>query len=542
MKWNDISLRKKILVPIGLVGALMLILSALQINTLNKISSEYSQINSTYIPAIELTLNADRDMYQAQIAERSIALGDRRDIFFSMHRENLDQVLDRLQRIQKMPVSNQSKSLISSAIAEFNKWRPNTEQLVASSLRGTISTETATELSTGSLDREFEQVRELLNKLGEALSQEAEALQAEAESMRNSSLTTISLFIVLAAIGVVLTGIYFPRLITVPINKLALVLGQMADGRGDLRQRMPNLGTDEIGQLSANFNRFLTNMQNMIITIRDVANDVTSNSSSLDTSANNSQRISQSYEDAMNLVATANHEMSLAIQEVSANTQQVSEEAKTADKSARIVTEQFRSAMLEIQNLANNVNNSSGAIQEVAAETTNIASVLDVIKGIAEQTNLLALNAAIEAARAGEQGRGFAVVADEVRTLASKTQQSTGDINLMIEKLRTGVTRAVDTMQESKSKAEKTVEFAQQSEQSVRSISNALQSISDRILQIASAIEEQTSVINEINSNLSDAKDLSSQGSDSIAQINHAVVSLGEQALLLQKEIGNFSL
>src|SRR5690606_16871856 len=192
--------------------------------------------------------------------------------------------------------------------------------------------------------------------------------------------------------------------------------------------------------------------------------------------AGDSQRISGEYAGSMELVATANHEMGLAIQEVSSNTQQVSEEAKAADQSARAVSKQFRQAMEEIQALAENVDNSGAVIQELVAETTNIASVLDVIKGIAEQTNLLALNAAIEAARAGEQGRGFAVVADEVRTLASKTQQSTGDINVMIEKLRSGVNRAVSSMSESQKKAVKTVEFASESEGSVRGISTALQS------------------------------------------------------------------
>ncbi|UZK02773.1 methyl-accepting chemotaxis protein [Venatoribacter cucullus] len=542
MSWSDLSLRKKLLVPIALVGILMLVLSALQISTLNRISAQYSSINEIYIPAIELTLNADRDMFQAQIAERTIASGLHQDAFLEMHKENLQQVADRLQKIQQAGISPAARALAGDFLQQFSQWRPRSEELVQDAVNFRLGTATVMAMSTGELDEEFERIRTTLDKLGEFLGSEAQQMQQQAQQTREQAMSTIAMLLLVALLLVVIAGVYFPRLITRPVNELARVLAQMAGGRGDLRHRMPELGKDELGQLSRNFNQFLQGMQHMIGTIRDVGTDVAGNSQNLDSSASESQRISQAYEDAMSLVATANHEMSLAIQEVSVNTQQVSEEAKHADKSAREVSGKFQHAMEEIQALADNVNHSGEVIQELVAETTNIASVLDVIKGIAEQTNLLALNAAIEAARAGEQGRGFAVVADEVRTLASKTQQSTGDINVMIEKLHAGVNRAVSTMSESQKKAVKTVEFASESEGSVRGISTALQSISDRILQIASAIEEQTSVINEINSNLSDAKELSSQGSDSAARINQAVISLNEQAQRLQEEISNFSL
>ena len=165
---------------------------------------------------------------------------------------------------------------------------------------------------------------------------------------------------------------------------------------------------------------------------------------------------------------------------------------------------------------------------------------MDVIKGIAEQTNLLALNAAIEAARAGEQGRGFAVVADEVRTLASKTQQSTGDINTMIENLRAGVDRAVDSMKLGQDKANRTVEYAQTSEDSIQKISSSLIGITDRIHQVASAIEEQTSVINEINSNLEGVKTLSDEGMESAKNIGESVSGLNDQVDSLRNQTSSF--
>ena len=540
MSWSDLSLAKKIVLPIAVLSTLLAVLSAIQIATLNSISSDYSHINEKYLPALQLVLNADRDLYQAQIAERTMALGNAGDNFSTMHKENLDQVATRLGKVAASDISPQAKAQAQKFLQAFSRWRPKTEKLVADVRSGQLSFAQSAEQSTGSLDQEFESIRDVLDVLGEMLGKEAENLQQEAQQAQSSAMTTIFTLVAVALIIAIAVGVTFPKLITGPVNQLSAVLGQMADGRGDLTTRMPRMGNDEIGKMAHNFNRFINGMQQMISDIQQVADTVGGASDHLKSSSDASRRISAEYADVMDTVATANHEMGLAIQEVSSNTQQVSEEAKSADQAARAVSAQFRQAMNEIQSLAENVNNSGDVIQELVAETTNIASVLDVIKGIAEQTNLLALNAAIEAARAGEQGRGFAVVADEVRTLASKTQQSTGDINVMIEKLRAGVSRAVETMDESQQKAEKTVEYASQSETSIQNISGSMVSISDRILQVASAIEEQTSVINTINENLVAAKDLSSDGSRSTDEIARSVDGLHSQANTLKSAVGNF--
>ena len=540
MKWSDLSLSKKLMVPIALVGALLLLLSVSQITTMERLSQEFAHINEQYIPSIDLVLNADRDLYQAQMAERSIALGMPVADYQSMHDSNLSQVKRRVVSILDADVSAEAHSLASKFLKEFEVWSPKSKKLVSDIGMGSLDINSAGLKSTGVLDKEFESMRDTLDALGELLGQEAKTLQENAKDIKQEAVTKSLILVVIALLITLSVAIYFPRLIVGPITELTAVLNQLASGKGDLTKRMPRMGEDEIGKLAFSFNRFMSGMRTLIENIQGVAKEVHDASETLKSGAMKSESISQGYASSMELVSTANHEMGLAIQEVSKNTQQVSEEAKLSNDISIQVSSEFKKAMTEIQELAENVNNSGQVIEELVEETTNIASVLDVIKGIAEQTNLLALNAAIEAARAGEQGRGFAVVADEVRTLASKTQQSTGDINNMIENLRGGVNKAVESMKQGQEKANRTVEYAQTSENSIQQISTSLTSITDRIHQVASAIEEQTSVIDEINENLNGVKDLSDSGMDSAKEIGQSVEGLNQQASNLNNQTSSF--
>jgi methyl-accepting chemotaxis protein len=348
--------------------------------------------------------------------------------------------------------------------------------------------------------------------------------------------------LVVIAIGVTLfIAVVVPKLIIRPINNLTRVLESLADGRGDLTARLPTTGDDEVGRMAKSFNRFLDRMQTLVRNIQLIVEDVRASSAELKSGADESQALSKQYAESMDMVANANREMAEAIEEVARTTVEVSEEAKDSDTTAKAVANQFRSAVTDIMALAGSVNDASIVIKDLEKETVNIASVLDVIKGIAEQTNLLALNAAIEAARAGEQGRGFAVVADEVRTLAGKTQKSTGDINTMIDKLQSGVDRAVNSMKGGEEKAEGTVTSARESEEQVKQISASLIRITDRILRVASAIEEQTSVINEINGNLSNARDLSKTGQASAEKITVSVGILNKRAEDINSQISNYT-
>ena len=541
MNWSNLSLAHKLRLPIALVGFILLALSIVQISALNTISTDSDHIENTYIPAINLTLNADRDLYQAQIAERSIALGIHTKNFIDMHSANLNQVQDRINKVRGLDIPVEIQQQADKFLAAYSAWRPKSEKLVAQTTNGQLSQSDATEMSTNALDKEFESMRDQLDALGEMIAAAAESLHADNMAVKDSSLSVI-LTLVVIAIGVTLfIAVVVPKLIIRPINSLTRVLESLADGRGDLTARLPTTGEDEVGRMAKSFNRFLDRMQTLVRNIQLIVEDVRASSAELKSGADESQALSKQYAESMDMVANANREMAEAIEEVARTTVEVSEEAKDSDTTAKAVANQFRSAVTDIMALAGSVNDASIVIKDLEKETVNIASVLDVIKGIAEQTNLLALNAAIEAARAGEQGRGFAVVADEVRTLAGKTQKSTGDINTMIDKLQSGVDRAVNSMKGGEEKAEGTVTSARESEEQVKQISASLIRITDRILRVASAIEEQTSVINEINGNLSNARDLSKTGQASAEKITVSVGILNKRAEDINSQISNYT-
>jgi methyl-accepting chemotaxis protein len=239
-------------------------------------------------------------------------------------------------------------------------------------------------------------------------------------------------------------------------------------------------------------------------------------------------------------VATAMNEMTATVQEVARNAEQAAQAAQQADHSAQNGASVAGSARREITGLVDEVETSAGVIQELQSESENIGMVLDVIRGIAEQTNLLALNAAIEAARAGEQGRGFAVVADEVRTLASRTQKSTEEIHHMIERLQSGASNAVKVMTQARGKGQGGVGEMGRVTDTLGEIARAVASINDMNTQIASAAEEQSAVAEEINRNVSNISQGSAQSAQGTEQTAFASMELARLAADLQTLVARF--
>jgi methyl-accepting chemotaxis protein len=318
-----------------------------------------------------------------------------------------------------------------------------------------------------------------------------------------------------------------------PISEAAVAMEGIASADGDLTVRMDESGGDEVTRLSRAYNRFAEKTEGMIRKVSNATGNLSNQISQFAALAEHTKESVNKQHEQTTQVATAMTEMSATVHEVAQNTTQTAEAARQADQQANSGRDVVTAVSRSIDSLASDVGKAVVTVQHVSQDSERIGSVLDVIRGIADQTNLLALNAAIEAARAGEQGRGFAVVADEVRTLAKRTQDSTKEIQEMIESLQSGVRETVTVMEASQEQAAESVEQAGRAHESLEEITRVIDSISEMSSQIATAAEEQSAVAEDINHSIVEITQMAeSTAQDSIKSYESSEVMSTEVDLL----------
>jgi methyl-accepting chemotaxis protein len=362
---------------------------------------------------------------------------------------------------------------------------------------------------------------------------------------RALGLTGMTGMIVNLAINSVIAFLYgyiASRAISRPLKNAAGALQKLAEEEGDLSQRLTIESNDEVGQLSNSFNLFMDKLHSIIsLVVESTSQLVLAAGRMAEITEQTTGRVTQQQMET-DQVATAMNEMVATVQEVSRNAEEASESTKKADSEARSGAEASNIAMTGINALVNKITETESVIKKLEAESENIGTVLDVIRGIAEQTNLLALNAAIEAARAGEQGRGFAVVADEVRTLASRTHESTEEINTMITGLQAEVRDAVTSMEEASEQGNEGAKKVQRATESLNTIAGVVSSITDMNNLIASAASQQKSTAEEINQNIVNISQISEQTSEDASTTSLTSEELTGLSMYLQQLVGQFKL
>lgn len=379
-------------------------------------------------------------------------------------------------------------------------------------------------------------------KLKELIDAEEALISARTEEQAQLAAITINsvifgtLLALLAGAGIALA---VTRAVVNPMWKTNQALRKISDG--DLTQRIAVTSHDEIGQMAGNFNTFADKLQAMIAQIAASTNQLSEASADMAAITNQTSSGVANQKLATEQVATAINEMSATVQDVATNASQASNSAAEADKEAKAGDQVVRTTVTAIEKLATEVDESAQVIEKLKVDSGNIGSVLDVIKNIAEQTNLLALNAAIEAARAGEQGRGFAVVADEVRSLAQRTQQSTSEIEALIQSLQQGAEQSVEVMEKNRNNARETVAQAKSASTSLASITNAVETILEMNTSIATATEEQSSVAEEINRSVTNIQQISEETAQGATRIEESTAGLTRLGQQLQKVVQQFN-
>ncbi|MGY2137132.1 methyl-accepting chemotaxis protein [Pseudomonas reactans] len=386
----------------------------------------------------------------------------------------------------------------------------------------------------------FRQARELIRVMIESNNRQIKEGAVAADELRASALTWMISGIVLAFMIAIIVGVLITRLITRPIAQAVESAQRIA--KGDLTQAITTERTDEAGQLLMALSDMQGGLKGTLVEIANASDQLASAAEELSAVTDESSRGLTRQNDEIQQAATAVNQMTAAVDEVASNAVSTSEASHQATTEAEDGRQQVEQAVSGMRSMVGEINDSTQSVADLAGQVREIGKVIDVIRGIADQTNLLALNAAIEAARAGEQGRGFAVVADEVRALAHRTQTSTVDIEKMIGDVQTGADDAVAAMNKSLTWANNTQTLAQNAGEALQRITASVAKINERNLVIASASEEQAQVAREVDRNLLNIQDLSTQTAAGAHQTNASSQDLSRLATSFNVLVSKFRL
>ncbi|WP_061008027.1 methyl-accepting chemotaxis protein [Vibrio sp. CUB2] len=542
--FNNLSIKQKIVLPLSLMIVLLTVSSVLNVLTMWKQTELSDTLNDQVIPSLFTLEDAYRDLYQATSAIQGLALAQTQaeiDHHLFEYKDNAYKALPRMKKVMSLsdqgvlPRSHGSE--VQQLVSTGEQWLQSYEAMISKPQSQWVN---YYESNKAEFERQFGAVRDQLNVVKDAIEAKQNTLKTDiaAAAFRAEVILEAGIAIViLAALGMV---VLLLKTVVKPINDIKEAMVQIASGEGDLSQRISINSQDEIGLLAGGFNQFVTKIQATVSqvvessnTLRQEMNNLNALTSTIADSTVGQQRDSEA-------VAAAVHEMQVTSRNVSDSATEAALASQTANEELSNTNVILEQTVAAIRDLAGEIESASQVINTLDNDVSNIASVLDVIRGIAEQTNLLALNAAIEAARAGEQGRGFAVVADEVRSLASRTQKSTGEIQAMIEKLQAGAAQAVEVMQGSKTSSEDTIQSAGLATESLAEILNAIARMNEMNTHIATAAGQQSSVSDEVNSNVQGIADSSTSIVDVVTQAQQSLSMLSEQTQQLDKQVSQF--
>lgn len=534
------SIRAKLSISMGIAVLSLIILFVSYGALTKKLNNGVDSFGHQFIPSVSFVLNADRDLYQAYVAQLHYLLSPGKEDLQDF-KDNAKQAYDRMMKFKNLMSTYPAIiSKVNDFDSRFKKWEQSSNEFFK--LADSGNTKEAETLLGSRVSEDFQNLRELYDVASQELDTVANAevvtFSEKTASMQFSMMVFVAFIIIItAALSYVV-----PKVLVNSVNDLTRRIKEISEGDGDLTQRINSKRTDELGKLASAFDDFVAKLQTLISEISSSSTSLENNAVQLTNTHENAQHVSNEQTRSIEQIAAAVNEFSVSIREVAERTLSTANET---DHTAELTTQGMKvidNSVDEINQLANSIKKANQVIEQLASESNNIATVLEVIRNIAEQTNLLALNAAIEAARAGEQGRGFAVVADEVRSLASKTQKSTEEIQNMIDKLQSGVKDAVSSILDGSNRVEKNVELSLNIQQMFESIQSSATIVSDMATQIATATEQQSSVSEELSTNLEHLNEQNRVSQGLSNEINEVAKRVGSSVNKLSKDVGQFKI
>ncbi len=492
-----------------------------------------------YVEAIAEILNADRDIYQARLVQQKILNGvgdfEKNKADFE---ENAQQVIQRFHAYRNYLLKE--PDLIApykNFDSLFTEWLNESNSFLASE---PAVDQALIPQELGETEKRFDIIRDMLDRAGERVRTHARAMEDQlAEQVANfQNIATIIIFVAFAASLVV--GYLMPKKITQNVENLTLRIREIAEGDGDLTQRIDSTAKDELGDLANEFDGFVERLRSIISSVHGQSRALGGMTNELNTTSESTVHITQALVSASDFIVSSGDEMNRSTQNMSDVARDTTSEAQNSTQLTKQGIAAVNTSHQAISALVSNIEEALTKASELEQSSEAIASVLEVIRNIAEQTNLLALNAAIEAARAGDQGRGFAVVADEVRTLATRTQQSTDEIESMIDRLKQNVNASSTSIQNSRTNANTTVENFDEVIRIFDALEESFEKVKSMAMQTENATQEQFTLVNAINDNLGTLK----EQTDGVQTVSDLIQTTSQQIsdlyVALDAQVGNF--
>lgn len=546
MNWlNDAKLSTKLITSFFLCALITLAVGMLGVSGVSALSTRLQGVFNNNLVSVANTsqtktkaVGQTRDMYRLYVATAGNAPQSMKDEFLASMKANQLASEKAFADYRKGNLAEDERIAGDQMARDWPVYQAMVQQYVAMMAAGDL--ENGRTLLLGDLQKTYRKVMDQLTIMIDSNDRQISEDAKAATQQEVTAKTVLYSGIVVAFIAALLLGMFISRLISRPIAVAVDCAQRIA--QGDLTQHITSNSRDEAGQLLKALGDMQTSLKTTIQQIASASDQLASAAEELTAVTDDGSRALIRQNDEIQQAATAVTEMTSAVEEVARNAVSTSQASQSTSSQASDGRDQARSAVQAINTATQEITASTGLVRDLAVQVRDIGKVLDVIRGIAEQTNLLALNAAIEAARAGEQGRGFAVVADEVRALAARTQASTGEIESMIHAVQDRADSAVDAMGKSQALVTETQGLARATGEALEQIADGISQINDRNLVIATASEEQAHVAREVDRNLVNIQDLSTQTAAGANQTNASSQELSNLALSFNSLVGRFRL